>query len=196
MQQKELTIEARPATGKGAARKLRAQGKVPGIVYGKGMEAVSVSVEPKSLLAAIAGEGGRNNLITLNGGSLNGSMVIVSELQRDALKGVPVHVDFHKISLTDKIRVQVPVSMKGTAVGVREGGLLDVVMHSLSIECLPTAIPEHLDVDVTQLTIGHSIHVGDLKLPAGIRVLDDSKASIVSVLGRAKEEAPAAPAAS
>ncbi|RQW78355.1 MAG: 50S ribosomal protein L25, partial [Geobacter sp.] len=80
-----------------------------------------------------------------------------------------------------------------TAVGVKEGGLLDFAMHAVQVECLPNQIPEHIDVDVTDLTIGHSIHVGDLKLPTGVKVLEDAKASVISILGKAKEEeAPAA----
>jgi large subunit ribosomal protein L25 len=114
---------------------------------------------------------------------------MVADLQRSSIKGEPVHVDLHKVSLTEKVRIHVPVAIVGTAAGVREGGLLDVVMHSLDVECLPTSIPERLEVDVTDLALGHAIHVGELPLPAGIKVLDDPKASIVSVLGRAKEEA-------
>lgn len=196
MQQKELAVEARDKTGKGAARQLRVKGLVPGVVYGKGINAVPVTVNPKELLSAIAGEGGQNNLITLKGGGLDGNVVIVADILRDSLKGVPLHVDLHKINMNEKVKVQVSVSLVGTAPGVKEGGLLDVVMHSLTVECLPAQIPEHIDVDITALTLGHSIHVGDVKLPAGIKVLDDPKASIVSVLGRGKEEAAseAAPA--
>lgn len=191
MQQRELKVEQRSKTGKGAARQLRIAGKVPGIVYGKGMESVCVSVSPKELSSAIAGEGGRNNLITLKGGAVDGKVVIVVDVLRDSLKGFPLHVDFHNVDMKEKIKVHVPVSLVGTSVGVKEGGLLDFVMHKLSVECLPGQIPEHIEVDVTSLTIGHSIHVGDLKLPAGVKILDDTKASVVSVLGRGKEEAPA-----
>lgn len=190
MEQKTLSIEQRSETGKGICRRLRAKGLVPGIVYGKGMESVPVTVNPKELLAAIAGEGGQNNLITLKGaGAVNGSVVIVSDLLRDYLKGTPRHVDFHKINLKEKIRVRVSVSLVGTAIGVKEGGLLDFAMHTVEIECLPTQIPEHIEVDVTGLALGHSLHVADLKVPAGVKVLEDSRASVVSVLGRGKEEA-------
>ena len=195
MAQKELAVKLRTATGKGVCRKLRSEGLAPGVVYGKGMEAVAVTVDPKELDAAIAGEGGRNTLLTLGcDGALNGATVIVADTYRDPLRGTLYHVDLHKISLTDKVRVEVPVNLVGTAAGVKEGGLLDFAMHTLEIECLPGEIPDHLDVDVTNLTIGHSIHVGDLQVPAGIRVLDDPRAGVVSVLGKAREEAsPATP---
>lgn len=188
MQQKTMSIELREKVGKGVARKLRANGRVPGVVYGKGVEPVAVSVSAKELAGAIAGEGGRNNLITLQGGgSLNGSVVIVADLQKAALKGTFVSVDLHKINMDEKVRVHVPVALVGTAAGVKEGGMLDVVMHSVDLECLPAQIPEHVEVDVTGLAIGHAIHVGELTLPAGVKALDDPKATIVSIHGKAKE---------
>ena len=193
MEQKELAVELRNKTGKGVSRQLRMNGLIPGVVYGKGMEPVPVTIKPKELGAVVAGEGGQNNLIVLKGGgSLDGATVIVADILRDALRGDLMHADLHKIVLTDKLRVHVPVSFVGTAVGVKEGGMLDVVMHSLDVECLPTQIPDHIEIDVTALTLGHSIHVSELQLPAGVRVLDDPKASVVSILGRAKEETPAA----
>ena len=107
-----------------------------------------------------------------------------SPLLSDLLKAHGAH--------TDKVRVEVPVRLVGTAVGVKEGGLLDFPMHSIEIECLPHQIPEHLDIDITALTIGHSIHVGEIPVAPGIRLLADPRASVVSVLGKAREEAPAA----
>jgi large subunit ribosomal protein L25 len=194
MEQRILNVELREKTGKGVCRQLRAQELVPGVVYGKGMEPVAVTVQPKELAAAIAGEGGQNHLITLKGGgALDGNVTIVADLLKDPIKGILRHVDLHKIDLTEKVRVEVAINLVGTAAGVKEGGLLDVAMHAVEVECLPNQIPEHIDVDVTALTIGHSIHVGDLQLPAGLKVLADVRASVVSVLGKAKEEA--APAA-
>lgn len=194
MEQRELSVELRSRTGKGGSRQLRSQGLIPGVVYGKGMDAVPVTLNPKELSAVLAGEGGFNNLLTLKGGgSLNDNVVIVADLLRDPLKGNPLHVDLHKINLTEKIRVEVSLNLVGVAQGVKDGGLLDFAKHTVEIECLPAQIPEHIDVDVTNLTVGHSIHVGDLQLPGGVKVLGDARASVVSVLGTAKEEA--APAA-
>lgn len=195
MEQQVLSVELREKTGKGVARKARAKGLVPGIVYGKGIEPVAVNVQPKELMAAIAGEGGQNHLISLKGGaSLDGNIVIVADLQRDCIKGTPTHVDLHRINLEEKLKVQVPVALVGNAAGVKEGGLLDFAMHTLEVECLPTSIPEHFELDVTGLGIGHAIHVGDIAVPAGVKILDDPKASVVSVLGKAREEEAAAPA--
>ena len=193
MERRELTVELRSKTGKGISRRLRAQGLIPGVVYGKGMEAVPVSLNPRELNAAIAGEGGQNNLLTLKGAEgLDGNVVIVVDLLRDPLKRKPMHVDLHKINLTEKIKVEVPINLVGTAAGVIAGGLLDFAKHVLEVECLPTQIPEHIDVDVTELTINHSIHVGDLIIPDGVKVLEDPRASVVSILGKAQEEEQAA----
>ncbi|HLO27312.1 MAG TPA: 50S ribosomal protein L25 [Geobacteraceae bacterium] len=195
MEQIILNVELREKTGKGVCRQLRSKNLIPGVVYGKGMESVPVTVNPKELGAAIAGQGGQNNLITLKGGgALDGSVIIVADLLKDPIKGFLRHADFHKIDLTQKVRVEVAINLVGNSIGVKEGGLLDFAMHAVEVECLPNLIPGHLDVDVTDLTIGHSIHVGDLKLPVGVKVLADSRASIVSILGKVKEEetAPAA----
>jgi large subunit ribosomal protein L25 len=196
MERRELAVELRDKTGKGISRQLRRKGMIPGIVYGKGMDSVPIALNPKELNSALAGEGGHNNLLILRGvESLNGNVVIVADLLRDPLKCYPMHVDLHKIDLTEKIRVEVPVNLVGTAAGVIAGGLLDFAKHSIAVECLPTEIPEHIDVDVTELTVGHSIHVGEIEVPAGIKVLEDPRASVVSILGKAKEEEETAAAA-
>jgi large subunit ribosomal protein L25 len=193
MAQNEITLQPRTQSGKNGCRQLRAQGLIPGVVYGKGIESTSVTLHPKELGAALSGQSGQNTLLTIKGcGSLDGSLVIVTDLLKDPIKRNVKHVDFHKLDMADKIRVHVPVKLVGTAIGVKEGGMLDFPTHSLDIECLPGQIPESIDVDITDLTIGHSIHVSDLKLTQGVKVLLDGRASIVSILGKAKEDAPAA----
>lgn len=189
MQQTQMNIEVRTGTGKGVSRKLRAAGRIPGVVYGRGMEPVPVSLEPKALNAAIAGEGGINNLITLQGGAgLDQTVVIVADMQRNVLKGFVEHVDLHRVNMTEKVRISVPVVLKGTAAGVKEGGLLDFAHHTLHIECLPGDIPEHIEIDITGVKIGHSIHVNEITFPAGVKCVDNPKTPVVGVLGKAKEE--------
>jgi len=188
MEQRVLAIESRDKVGKGVSRRLRKDGKVPAVVYGKGIEPVAVSVGKRELVTAIAGEGGLNHLITLQGaGSLDGNIVIIADITFDCLRGDPTHVDLHKINLEEKVKVRVPVTLKGTAKGVKEGGMLDFLMHTISLECLPTQIPEHIEVDITNLGLGSSFHISDLSLPAGCKVLEDAKATVVNILGRAKD---------
>ncbi len=192
MQQKQMNIELRSKTGKGISRQLRSADMVPGVVYGKGMDPMAVSIKYRELQSAMAGEGGQNNLITLvGGGSLDQSMAIIVDLQRDAIKGTYKHVDLHRINMNEKLRVTVPIVLKGTAIGVKEGGLLDLAHHELHVECLPGNIPDHIEIDITALKVAHSIHVSEIALPEGVKILDNPKIPVVSVLGRAKEEAPA-----
>ena len=195
MQEKQLNVELRSKTGKGISRQLRSADMVPGVVYGKGMDPMAISIKYRELQAAMAGEGGQNNLITLvGGGSLDQCMAIIVDLQRDALKGTYRHVDLHRVNMTEKLRVTVPIVLKGTANGVKEGGLLDLAHHELHVECLPGNIPDHIEIDITDLAIAHSIHVSEIVVPDGVKILDNPKTPIVSVLGRVKEEV-AAPAA-
>lgn len=192
MQQKQMNIELRTKTGTGVCRRLRNSDMVPGVVYGKGVDPMPVSIKTRDLQAAISGDGGQNNLITLvGGGALDQSIAIVVDLQRDPVKKTYKHVDLHRINPNEKIKVTVPVQLKGTAAGVKEGGLLDLAHHELHAECLPGNIPDHIVIDVTDLKIAHSIHVGEIVLPEGVTLLDKANIPVVSILGRAKEEAPA-----
>lgn len=186
----ELNVELRSKTGKNICRQLRSAGKIPGIVYGKGFDSTSVSINQRELLKTL--EGTENSLITLKGTDpLNGAVVIIANVLRDALKGTLRHIDLHKVNMNEKVKVETKVRLTGTAKGVKDGGLLEFVKHTIEIECLPALIPGHIDVDVTALTIGHSIHAGEIQLPANVKLLDDPKAAIVSIIGKVKEEAPA-----
>src|SRR5450631_628505 len=185
MQHKPLNVELRSKTGKGISRQLRMADMVPGVVYGKGMDPIAVSVKYRELRAATAGEGGQNNLITLvGGGSLDQSMAIIVDLQRDAIKGTYKHVDLHRVNMTEKLRVTVPIVLTGESIGVKEGGLLDFAHHELHVECLPGNIPDCITIDVTDLKIAHSIHISEIVLPEGITIIGQPKVPVVSVLGR------------
>jgi len=191
-----MNIELRTKTGTGVSRRLRNADMVPGVVYGKGLDPMAVSIKYRDLQAAISGAGGQNNLITLiGGGSLDQNIAIVADIQRDAIKRTIKHVDLHRINPNEKLRITVPVVLTGTAIGVKEGGLLDLAHHELHIECLPGNIPDSITIDVSDLKIAHSIHVSDIPLPEGIVILDQPKIPVVSVLGRVKEEEAEAPAA-
>jgi large subunit ribosomal protein L25 len=196
MQQKQMNIELRTKTGTGVSRRLRNADMVPGVVYGKGIDPVTVSIKTRDLQEAISGAGGQNNLITfIGGGSLDQNIAIVVDIQRDPIKRSFKHVDLHRINPNEKLRVTVPVALTGIAIGVKEGGLLDLAHHELHIECLPGNIPDSISIDVSDLKIAHSIHVSEIALPEGIVILDQPKIPVVSVLGRSKDEAAAPTAA-
>ena len=162
---------------------------------GKGMESVAVSLDRKQFTEAIAGEGGRNHILTLKAeGALDGESVIVADLLQDPIKHFARHVDLHKINLADTVKVHVKLILVGTAAGAKAGGMVDFAMHEVEVECLPVHIPDHINVDITDLVLGHSIHVGDIVAPVGITILSDPKDSVVSILGR-KGEAVEEPAA-
>jgi len=197
MSKQILNVELREETGKGVSRRLRVAGRIPAVVYGKGMESVAVSMVQRELSEAIAGEGGRNHILTLKcKGELNGTTVIVADLLKDCIKGTPRHADLHRINLADKVKVHVKVLLVGEAAGAKAGGMVDFAMHEIEVECLPTHIPGHINVDITELVVGHSIHVGDIVAPVGTVILSDPKAAVVSVLAkRGNEEAEADAAA-
>jgi len=192
MEQQRLQVELREGTGKGAVRKLRAQGRIPAVVYGRGMQSVHVTLEPRAFDTVVA-VAGTNHLIMLDGPDpVGGCSVIVNHIMRDTLKGFPTHVDFHKVNMADKVKVRVPVKPVGDCIGVKHGGLLDLIIHEVELECFPSNIPDAFEVDVTDLRIGHAIHLGEAGCPQGCKVVGDPTAPIISILGRAKEEAPAA----
>ena len=190
MSKQILNVEVREQSGKGISRRLRAAGRIPAVVYGKGMESVTVSVATRELSEAIAGEGGRNHILTLKGaGVLEGASVIVADLLKDPLKGTPRHVDLHRINLADKVKVHVKLVLVGNSAGAKAGGFVDFALHEVEVECLPVHIPEFINVDVTELVIGHSIHVSDVVAPIGSVILSDPNAAVVSILGRKGGEA-------
>jgi len=189
----DLKGEVRTALGKAEANRLRRVKRIPGIVYGGAKGPIPVTVNPAELLMALTG--GDNVLINLalqGGGQPQTHMVIVKELQLDPVKGRPLHADFLEISMERKIRVEVPLTLTGEPVGVKtKGGILGHQLRQLHVECLPLQIPESLAVDVSGLDVGNAIHVRDLTVGEGLRVLDDPERVIASVTMAAAEEAPA-----
>jgi large subunit ribosomal protein L25 len=182
-----LSAELRTGTGKGVNRKLRVAGKIPAVVYGKGRAAQSVTLDPKALETLLHKSGaGLNTLIDLSVGGRTDT-VLVKELQRHPVYGEYLHVDFFQVDLTQKITVSIPIHFIGKAKGVEFGGILDHPLRELEVECLPRAIPEFVEVDVSALEIGQSIHVSDLRLPEGVDVKTDPTLPVASVVLPAAE---------
>ena len=192
-----IHAEAREATGKGVARKLRAAGRIPGVCYGQNKPAQSITVDPVALDKLIRGsESGMNTLIDLKvagGGEFDGKKVLLKELQRDPVSNQALHADFIAIDMTHKLDVAVPIHVTGTPHGVTMGGILDQVLREVHLECLPDSIPAEIVTDVSHLDIGDSIHVRDLALPAGVELTSDPDLSVVSVVQpkAVEEEVPA-----
>jgi large subunit ribosomal protein L25 len=187
-----LEATAREATGKGVARRLRAAGKIPAILYGGGRQAVPLALDASALQKLLhASELGMNTLIDLKvagHAELDGKTVMVRELQRDPVRGRYVHADLYEVDLTQKIAVQVPIHVTGKAIGLDSGGIVDQALRELEVRCLPRAIPDQIVVDVTALDIGDSLHVRDLVLPEGVELVSDPDLSVISVVTPIKEE--------
>ena len=176
------------------ARKLRAVGRIPAVFYGRGTPSQSLSLDAAALERAIQkSEAGMNTLIDLNveKGDLGAKVVLVKEIQRDPVGGAPLHADLYEVDLSKTIEVSVPIHILGTATGVSlDGGILDVQLRDLDVECLPRAIPDELQLDVSALGLGDSLHVRDIALPEGVTLRDDPDVSVVSVVTPQKEEEP------
>lgn len=189
MAKSELNLALRETTGKGAARELRRRGLVPGVVYGRDMDACSVSVDPKALDAAVATEGGWNTLITLKGdGPFDGKVVVLKDLRVHPIRRESIHADFHVIDMKKQVHASVPVNVVGKSEGEKVGGSLEVVRRELECVCLPTAIPGSFDIDVSEMMIGDVFHIDDLEIPAGVEVPHDVNFTILTVVGQKPEE--------
>ena len=190
-----LKGQIRTGLGKGAARKLRHQRMIPAVVYGGTTGPVPVTINPAELARALGTGAGENVLITLSlvGDGERTTTVILKELQRDPVRGAPLHADFLEISMKRKINVQIPIQLVGVPIGVEtKGGFLEQHLREVAVECLPGAIPDHIQVEVTNLDVGDAVHVRDLAVAEGVRLVDDPARPVVSVLilRVAVEEAP------
>ena len=194
MSENVLAVELRDGTGKSVTRKLRRAGRVPAVVYGHGKASVSLTFDPKSLESILkTSDAGVNTLIGLEGDSaIAGKTVLVKELQRDPIYGSLVHADLFEVDPEEKIAVSVPVHVVGVAEGITMGGILDHALREIELECLPSAIPDAIELDVTSLKLGESIHVRDLTVAEGISVRTHDELPVVSViLPTVVEEEPA-----
>lgn len=197
MERVGLKAKVRDRVGKGAARTARRAGLVPGVLYGRGRDPRPLSVEARALHAALHTHAGQNVLIDLGleGGSGETATVMVREVQRDIFRHDVTHVDFHAISLTETIETHVPIVLMGTCRGVAEGGILEYHLREVVVECLPTQIPEQIELDVTDLVIGRALHVSELVIPDGVTLVTAPEDVLVTVSAPRVHEEVAAPVA-
>ena len=192
---KDITVvaEARESRGKNEARRLRADGSMPAVVYGgvDGPEAIAVS--PKELSRILNSKTGHNTIFNLNVTGREGTPVMIVDWQFDPLKDSLLHADLKRIDLTKRITVKVPVLTQGDPRGVKlQGGIHEIVTREIEIECLPDDIPEQFVVDVSELAVGQSVRVADIPLAGSMRLLSLPDAVISHVVALRAEEAPAA----
>jgi large subunit ribosomal protein L25 len=187
-----ITVQAeeRQEVGKGPNRRLRTQGKIPAVLYGQGLETLSVSVESREVDQILCSETGHNTIFKLQVGS-NSTDVLIRDYQLDPVKGTLLHADFQAVALDKKMTFAVPVQTTGTASGVTAGGVLDIALREIELECFPSDVPDHVPVDVTELEIGDSVRVEALQIDLSkISVLSDPDLVILSVVPPHVEEEP------
>lgn len=195
METVDIPVERRSAQGKGPARRLRAEGKVPAILYGPKRQPAQVTISQEEFerkLAALEG----SHLIRLlhsDGGDadLHERMVLIREMQRHPVSGRVLHADFYEVDLTERLTVSVPLRLVGKAEGVVAGGILQPILREVEVDCLPTEIPDFIEVDVTALGIHDAVHVADLVLPAGVTPSGDTTRTVVTVLPPTVDARPA-----
>ncbi|HHT43796.1 MAG TPA: 50S ribosomal protein L25 [Firmicutes bacterium] len=173
----QLTVEERTQTGKSYARKLRAAGKTPGVVYGYGQSATQIEAETREVERAIASTGSLIDLKFADGKKT----VIVKDVHRDPVKGQLWHVDFHEVDLTKKLEVTVPLRIVGEDERESDGGVVQTHLWELQVLCLPTDIPASIDVDVSSLAVDEFLTIGQLQLPEGVEALGDPEEMVVKI---------------
>jgi large subunit ribosomal protein L25 len=197
---KDITVAAEPRSGRGKneARRLRAAGSAPAVIYGSGGDAVAVAVDPKEVGRILHSKSGHNTIFNVHIKGGENTPVMIVDWQRDPIKENLLHIDMKRIDLTMKLQVKVPVHTTGIPNGVKlQGGLLEAITREVEIECLPDDIPEHFTVDCTELMIGQSIRASEIPLAESMRLVSaaDAVLSHVVALKAEAEPAPAAEAA-
>ena len=191
-QQANLQAATRTQTGKGAARTLRREGKVPGVIYGHGRVAEAVTIETGALSKTLLGINAATTILDVVVDGRAPVKALIREMQRDPLRpGQILHLDLYEVRADEQVTLEVPIHLVGIPDGVRNfGGVLDHSLRELEIEVLPADIPERVELDVTALTIGHSVFVRDITIPKA-RILNDPDTPVATVVAPRTEEAPA-----
>ena len=193
--QVQLKAQMRSVTGKTQVKRLRAQGTVPGSVYGTHTKPYNITVNTRELGDVLHSATGENVLVDLlvdEGGKINNRLALIQEIQHHPFLDTILHVDFHEVLATEKLHTKVPVRPVGEPAGVKTGGgVLEYVMRELHVECLPKDLPELLEVNVEKLEIGQSIHVKDVTTPPGVTLTDDEDMTIFLIVAPIAEEVAA-----
>jgi large subunit ribosomal protein L25 len=176
-----LSLRPRDGSGKGSARKLRAAGRIPGVIYGHGEETRSVSVDRHEFELLFSRVHVENTVLSLEIEGQRPIKALVREVQAHPVRADVLHVDFYQIHAGEKVSVQVPIRLQGTPAGVRAGGMLQHTLNDLPIRCLADAIPETITADVTALEIGDSLHISDLQIPDGVELELEGDVTVCSV---------------
>jgi large subunit ribosomal protein L25 len=179
-----VTLQAKPRTetGKGAARTLRRQGYIPGVIYGHGEETRACQVESKQVEKLLMAGSYESTVIDLKLEDGATSSVLIREVQVHPYRSEVLHIDFLTVRKGEKVKLEVPVRLVGLAPGVKEGGIMEHLRHDVEVRCIPSKIPEALDLEISEMNIGDSVTVADLQVPEDVEVLTDAAATIASIV--------------
>lgn len=183
MEKAKIAVERRSETGKNVARSMRRKGKVPAILYGKGAKPIPITMDYGEFTAILHGQESRNMLLNMHitGDNEQELLALPKDIQFDPLNGQIIHVDFQQVHMDETIHTTIPIHLVGTSPGVKQGGVMEHLMRELEIECLPMEIPPFIENDISQMEIGDSFHVRDLKVGENIRILSDPERTIALV---------------
>ena len=192
MGQNSLLAQLREVDTKSHVKRIRKEGLAPGIIYGGIKSTIPIQFNCKELDKLLNNSSkGRNTLIEMDIPEVGSETVMIRELRREPTTGSLIHVDFYRVSLSERLHTEVQLAWIGESIGVKQGGLLQPGLRSVMIECLPTEIPDHLEVIVTNLGVGDKLTVADLVVPSGVNILNEPDEVVVSILAARVEEEPA-----
>jgi large subunit ribosomal protein L25 len=186
MQQMELEVALRTEKGKGASRRMRREGRIPGVLYGRGKDTHSLSLKPDDLRKILSSGARENTLIALKirgegAEKIGDQVVMLKDLQADPIYRTYLHADFYIVAMDEKIEVEIPIRLTGKAEGTKVGGILEQPRREVRVRCLPSDIPEFIEVDVSNLNIGDSIHVQEIRSSTQYEILAESNFPVASV---------------
>jgi large subunit ribosomal protein L25 len=187
----QLGVKTRETAGSAESRRLRAAGLIPGVLYGDGKKAHPFSVEERELRRVLTGDHGLHAILdVVFDGQKTAHHAVLKEYQLDPVRPRLLHIDLHEVRLDQVIQAQVAVEPFGESTGVKEGGVLTLVLREINVEALPMEVPDRFEVDISALTIGDSLRVGDIRPPEGVTILDDPEAVVLNVTPPTKIEEP------
>ena len=191
MEEFKLNAKSRSEIGKGAARRLRAQGLIPAVLYGQKAQAVGLTLNPKELFSCLCSGAGLNNLIQLKidaDGSSEEATVLVKDLQIDPIRRVYMHADLIRVDASAQVKVAIPIVLVGKAIGIQMGGIVSQAKRELEVWCRADSIPSEIQADITHLELGHSLHLSEIELPAGVRSALQVDVTLAACVAPVEEE--------
>lgn len=191
----ELNAETRKRSGSSSVRRMRKEGLVPAVVYGRKTENANIKVDAKTVGSILKDSASDNILVNLQIDGAKTQLALIQKVQHDHLKGGILHIDFHAVDQSESIHAQVPIELIGEAEGVKAGGQLDIMLHNIEVFCLPKDLPEKITFDISGVGMNQGVHVRDLALPAGVSVHLDGDVLILSIAEPRVADAEAAPGA-